>query len=299
MVDTKIIKWIAKGLLTYIPGVAYILDKKKRTSKHSGVHAEFCYNLWLSILVLLKENGIHPNLRNIGEIGSGGSVGVGICALLTGSEKYYALEIDDLLNIDQNLKIFDDLILLFKNSTRISDKYKQINIRINNLEYPEDIIDPLFLQDKNITEIRNDILNGFKNSGRIRIIRNWETHPALNLNFIFSRAVMEHVAAPASVYKGIRNHLNPGSLMFHDIEYHSHGLTNKIDGHFFVPEYLWKIIYGKRKYFLNRWSNENHCNCIIDNGFQILKTQETFVSHSVKDEKTLYGAIIIAQKREE
>lgn len=296
MVDPLLLKAILKGLLTYIPGVSPLIINRKFKSNHSCSDAEFCYVLWLKMLVFFKENGMNPNLNEIGEIGNGGSLGVAICAVLSGCEKYYALEIEELFNRDQNLKLLDEIVMLFRNKTRISDNYKQLNIKINNHDYPEDIIKPLFLNENLITEIRNNIFNRLINSKRIQIIKNWEQHPSLKLDLIFSRAVMEHVSAPGSVYKGISFHLKVGSLMFHDIEFHSHGLTEEMDGHYRISEFIWKIILGKRKYLLNRWSYINHHISMIDNGFQIIKTQKTYKLRSVSGEKVLYGAIILSKK---
>lgn len=295
MIDTKIIKAIAKGIVTYIPGASSILDKKKRTSKHSGSKAEFCYDLWLRILVFLEENSIRPHFKAIGELGSGGSLGVGICALLSGCERYYALEIDSIFDKDQNLKILDDIILLFRNKTRISDKYRQLNIKVSNFEYPENIIEPLFLQENIISEIRNDIINGFRHSQRITIVKNWVAQPSLNLDFIFSRAVMEHVSSPSNVYSGITVHLKEGSLMFHDIEFHSHGITTKLDGHYKIPNTLWKIIYGKRGYFLNRWSLSEHLKVIIQQKCIILKVSE-HNEKSIDGKDVLIGASVLIEK---
>lgn len=296
MPDLNVVKAFAKGLLTYIPGATYFLHKKKQISRHSGSEAEFCYALWLSILVLFKENEIPTNFNKIGEIGCGGSLGVGICALLTGCVKYYPLEIDFFLDKELNLKIIDELVILLKNKTRIPDRYKQLNVKINSYEYPADIIKPLFLQESIIAEIKNDIKNEFMNSKRIKIINNWENAPAQNLDFIFSRAVMEHVSAPEKVYEASNYHLKNGSYMFHDIEYHSHGLTKKADGHYFISDNFWKIIFGKRRYFLNRRKEENHINFIKESGFKIIKTQETYTNDLSDVDKALLGAIVIAKK---
>ncbi len=296
MPDILLLKALAKGLLTYLPGSSYLLNKKKQSSEHSGSHSEFCYTLWLSILVLFKENGIHPLLNEVGEIGCGGSLGVGICALLTGTKKYYPLEIDVLFDKELNLKMLDELVVLLKNKTRIPEKYVQLNTKIKNYNYPEDSIKPLFLQEGVITEIREDIINEFRNSKRIVLVKNWDKSPSFNLDFIFSRAVMEHVSAPDSIYEAINHHLKTGSFMFHDIEYHSHGLTKRIDGHYSVPDYVWKIIYGKRQYFLNRWKPKDHLTSIIDKGFQILKSKESYVVDVSTGKKTLNGAIVLARK---
>ena len=110
MTDIMTVKAIAKGLLTYIPGVVNVLDKKKSSTKHSGANAEFCYTLWLSLLEKMHKDGVNPIFERVGELGCGGSVGVGICALLTGTKQYFALEIENHFDRKNNLKLLDEIV---------------------------------------------------------------------------------------------------------------------------------------------------------------------------------------------
>jgi len=252
MYASKIFKVALKGLLTYVPGVTFVLNRKKKMSTHSGSIAGFCYSLWLSILRGFEENGIRPKLCSVGEIGTGGSLGVGICALLTGSQKYFALELDQLFDKESNLQLLDELVLLFQNRSKIPDKFKQLNIKANNLDFPDHLIEPTFLNNDLVAEIRSDIDSGFTTQKRISIVKNWENQHSFKLDFIFSRAVMEHVNNPAAVYNAAAKHLKKDLFMFHDIELHSHGLTKEIDGHHKIPEFLWKIMQGRRPFLLNR-----------------------------------------------
>jgi len=295
MVDPKLLRSLVKGMLTYLPGVKSALDNKKLKSRHSSSHAEFCYTLWLSILRLFDENGIQTNFDEIGEIGTGGSLGVGICALLTGSRKFYALETAQTFDKNLNLEILDELIILFKNHTKIPDKYKQLNVKVKNRDFPKELISPIYLSDDTIAEIVSDIETGFQTSKRITIIKDWENQPSLNLDFIFSRAVMEHVSNPEKEYNGIAKHLSKGSYMFHDIELHSHGLTKRIDGHYKIPGYIWSIIYGRRPYFLNRLNLDDHLCFINGIGFKIEMIQETVLSKSATTKDFVSGATILAK----
>lgn len=296
MVDAQLFKAVAKGLLTYIPGVTYILDKKKEKSRHSGSQAEFCYALWLSILRHFEESDIQPNVGSVGEIGTGGSLGVGICALLTGSQRFYALEIDQSFDKKLNLNILNDLVILFRNRSKIPDKFKQLNIKANNLDFPDNLVEPMFLNSDLIAEIRNEIENGFSIQKRIVIVKNWESQTSLALDFIYSRAVMEHVANPGKVYSGASNHLSTDSFMLHDIEFHSHGITKQIDGQHQIHPILWKIIFGKRPFYLNRWKLNDHLLAISQNGFEIISTKMNYFDDSSATGKVLNGATVLAKK---
>jgi hypothetical protein len=295
MADINLIKAVVKGALTYIPGLSYILDKKKRTSKHSGFHAEFCYTMWLSMMVYFEENGIMPVFENIGELGNGGSVGVGICALLTGSKQYFALEIENHYDKENNLKLLDEIVTLFKNKAPISAHYKQLNIHISSHDYPISLINPRFLDNDLIEELRADIKSCCVGSKHLNIIYDWASKPNLNLDFAFSRAVMEHVRYPDQVYKHLGNNLKPGAYTFHDIELHSHDITRNINDHLKISEKLWKIIVGRRVYFLNRWQFIDHINALESLNFKIIHTQKlTEINHGSPHE-VLVGAIIIAK----
>jgi hypothetical protein len=298
MADLLLIKSAIKGFITFIPGVSVLIKKGRPKIRHSGADAEFCYSYWLRMLVFLSENGNGNSFKEVGEIGNGGSLGIGFCALLTGCDKYYALETEELFEKEHNLKILDEIIFLFRNETAITQKFRQQNITINNFDYPRDLIDPVFMNESRISEIRNDIIESFRDSKRIKIIYEWEKQPPLNLHFIFSRAVMEHVFNPEEVYRAIRLHLVAGSLMLHDIEFHSHGITKKIDGHFLISSLLWKIIFGRRTYYINRWNLDEHCESIIDSGFELLKKNEVFHPETNTKEEALFGAVLLAKRHD-
>jgi hypothetical protein len=47
MVDFLLVKAISKGIITFVPCVNNLLNKKKTKSIHSESNAEFCYTFWL------------------------------------------------------------------------------------------------------------------------------------------------------------------------------------------------------------------------------------------------------------
>ncbi len=293
MINSKLIKAFTKGLFTFVPGLVWVLKKQKSKSVHSGSNALFCYNLWLRFLVHLNENRIGTKFNKIGEIGNGGSFGVGICAILTGSKEYFALEIEKVFDVDQNLKLLDEIVSLFKNKTPISEKTK-LSIDVKCLDYPEQLIEPLFLNDQFVEVIRKDIQTFFNQQNMIHFAMNWHSAPTLNLDFIFSRAVLEHVKNPADVYASAKSHMKEGAVMLHDIEFHSHNITAKLDGHYKIPKNIWKIIYGKRSYFLNRWTLNDHLTELMQQNIKTLSVTEKLES-SVTGKPVLIGASILSK----
>jgi hypothetical protein len=105
-------------LLKSLPGIGLV----KNLYKYSGgatLSARYCYSVWLRHLVLANENGITGVPEKIAELGPGDSLGVGISALISGTNQYVAFDIVQYQPTEVNLKIFDELVELFKNRTDI------------------------------------------------------------------------------------------------------------------------------------------------------------------------------------
>lgn len=289
-----IIKAIVKGMLTFLPGIKFLLDKK--TTFHSSYNSKFCYSFWLQLFVALRKEEYTKKLEKVGEIGNGGSLGMGICALLTGSKEYYSFEINKSFDKKKNLKLLDELAELFEEKSKIPSEFEKLNIHSDTYDFPKDLIKNDNFNQNIIEEIRSEINSDFINSKRIKIIQDWESHASLNLDLVFSRAVLEHVNAPIRVYHAVYSHLNNNAIMAHDIELHSHGITQKLDGHYRIPNYLWKIIFGNRSYFLNRWNCKHHIACIEKTGFEICSIFENHNPLLTKNKNEPIGAFIIAKK---
>lgn len=296
MLDYKLYTSILKGLITYIPYVSGYIDNKKESSKHSGSNAYFSYSLWLSILVYLNENETKASLEKVGEVGNGGSFGAGFCSLLSGSKEYYSFEIMGFVDFQNQITLLNDVYELFKRKAPIR-KYSNLNIQIKSYDYPDALITISEKRQETVyLELLEELTNKMIHSKYIRIVPNWEKVDSKQLSFVFSRAVMEHVNNPEQVYFAIYRHLKNESFHLHDIEFHSHGITKSITGHYKISEFLWQIITGRRKFFLNRWSLFDHLSSINKNGFEVINSQSNFKNLNQTEE--LFGGVILALKNE-
>lgn len=284
-------KSVFKGTLTYIPGITRIIIKKK-SSTHSCANPRFCYSLWLRQLVFLRLNKITINIEKIAELGNGGSFGVGFCSLLTGSNTYYSLELNQPFNYEHNLRQLDHIFELFDKKTSIPDhnEFPQINLRLGDYSFPSYLFDEIkrkyllssahYEKIKTALQLLND--NQFSTDCIVRIL-NWEKKQKElfeRFDYIFSRAVLEHTDNPASIYNLLTKNLKKNGYMFHDVEFHSHGITKQSNGHYFINDLIWRLIVGNRRNFLNRLTPQEHIDLINENSLSIIN--KYFIRSSVE-----------------
>src|ERR1700730_8984396 len=134
--DLKI-KALLSGLSTHIPGY----DHKGSTGGTDS--ARYCYSVWLRHLVLGTRNAAVKSIpRVVAELGPGDSIGIGLAALLSGAEKYFALDLVRYSDLKKNLEIFDELTSMFANRSCIPDdcEFPFLYPKLDCYDFPEDLI---------------------------------------------------------------------------------------------------------------------------------------------------------------
>ena len=76
------------------------------------------------------------------ELGPGDSLGIGLAALLSGVERYIALDVIQYASDAQNLRIFEELIALFKDRAPIPDEAEFPLVRplLPSYAFPADLV---------------------------------------------------------------------------------------------------------------------------------------------------------------
>ena len=284
------VKPIAKGMVKSIPGIEKILHKRPG----STVKSRYCYAVWMRHLVNARENGMKQHPSSVVELGPGGTVGVGLAALLSGTEFYTGLDVVDNWESERNLQVFEELVIMFRNRERIPGKeeFPKMHAPLPSLDFPSSILPDKWLDkalsEERIDKIREALKSGHGEDGKeqmIRYIVPWERSEIItpgSIDLIWSQAVLEHVEDPRNVYESMHRWLSEDGYSSHEIDFKSHGSSGLWNGHWTYSESLWKIVKGRYAYLINRFSYLAHLNLMKEVGFEVIHTTLTSKESKLK-----------------
>ena len=269
------IKQLCYGLSSFIPGVYESFSKKTGGSNN----ARYCYSVWLRHLIIAYENKLYNYPEIIAELGPGASLGVGFAGLLSGANRYYALDAVKHSNIENNLLVFDELIKLFQNRENIpgEEEFPLVKPYLDSYDFPKHILtDELLnitLEKSRIEKIRESIKNINNDDSLIKYIVPWYDPGIIienTIDMIYSQAVLEYIDDLANAYNAMRLWLIPGGFFSHQIDFKCHGTHKLWNGHWTISNFIWKLIKGKRPFYLNREPHSTHTKHIENQEFKII-----------------------------
>lgn len=271
------VKPIVKGAILHMPFV------KKMLSARTGgsIHSRYCYSVWLRHL--LNWYSIKGNIpAKVAELGPGDSMGTVLAALLSGCESAVALEVARYGSVEKNLKIFEELVELFKNKASIPDnkEYPKVVPFLDNYDFPNHIITDEILKkslsEERLNTIRQEIKDVYNPDNKlIKYHIPWNNDDIIDLetmDFVYSQAVMEHVEDVKGTYDAIYKWLKPDGLTSHSIDFKSHGITKSWNGYRTLSEFQWKIVKGGRLFLINRVPYSRHIEFQKKLNLKILKS---------------------------
>lgn len=263
------------GIATFLPGI-----EKYRAKGTGGTDsARYCYSVWLRHLVMAKLNGLNSYPKTVAELGPGDSLGIGLAALISGSDQYFAFDVVKYANAEGNLKIFDELVVLFESSTAIpgDGEFSDVKPKLEKYDFPRDIIDEErlrhALEASRIEKLRDSIIDPHCEASPIQYRVPWNDVSVIenrSVDMIYSQAVLEHVDDLMGAYKAMHLWLKPAGYISHQIDFKCHGLADEWDGHWTYSDFMWKLIRGKRRYLLNREPHSTHIELLKKEGFQVV-----------------------------
>ena len=276
MIDAKAIVEILKGARTYVPVLSRIRDWRREGSA-SAAH---CYTVWLQHLAAAHENRVNTQPETVAELGPGSSLGLGMCALLCGARRYWALDVVRSADSRANLKVLDQLVgLLESRASAPPPGLRRRKGRPAQVQpFPHDVLTDARLRSAlappRVAAIRA-VLRCLGTHQGIEIAYHVPWHePRViresSVDMILSSAVMEHVADLDHTYRAMWTWLRGGGFMSHTIDFSCHNKASSWNGHWTYSDRVWRLISGNRPYTINREPHSVHVKAIEGLGFQIV-----------------------------
>jgi hypothetical protein len=266
---------LAKGIATYIPG----LYRPASGSTGGTVSARYCYSVWMRHFTLAHGTGALDSIATVAELGPGDSLGIGLSALLSGAETYFAFDVVPYANNERNVGILAELAELFRARTPIpgDDEFPYIRPKLEDYRFPEALL-PADTLERSIAPLRLEqirrALAGQDSPITIRYKVPWDSPEMLQdgrIDFLFSQAVLEHVADLDATYGAMARWLKPTGVMSHQVDLSAHYLFKRWNQHWTCSDLTWKLILGRRPFLINREPLESHLSLLRRHGFEVLR----------------------------
>jgi SAM-dependent methyltransferase len=272
-------KALLSGLATYVPGY----DHWRPTGGTGS--ARYCFSVWLRHLILVRASGAVAGVPEVvAELGPGDSIGIGLAALISGAERYYALDLLPYSDLKQNLAIFDELVDLFRSRASLpgDEEFPLLLPRLGTYAFPHALLGPSWLDaalaPERIEQIRASIAEPNGPESRIVYLAPWSDAariPTHSLDLLYSQAVLEHVDDLPGIYRTMHRWLKPGGAMSHQIDFRCHGKADTWNGHWTYSDFAWRLVTGRRAYLLNRAPRSEHIKLLAEVGFTVVSEIES------------------------
>ena len=283
------IRSLARGMVTFVPGLKWV-------GTVGGGHtasATYCYSVWLKHLTLLRQNGLEAVPDSVAELGPGGSIGVGLAALLSGAHHYVALDVLPHTTMERNVAVFDELVELFRNRAPRPDKgWPDFDAHLDDKLFPSHILTPALLEEmlapERVARLRHAITHVGRSDGAaesIEYVAPWSDASVIaenSVDLIVSHSVLEHVTDLGNTYRALYRWLRPQGWMSHQIDFKSHGLSPEWNGYRRYSEFLWKLLVGRRPFSINREPCSVHLNYLREMGFETTLVLKHLRSDGIK-----------------
>ena len=266
---------IIHGLLTFLRPPSRYNCRPIETAS-----ARYCYSVFMRHLVKVQAATGRIPLGRIAELGPGGSLGTGLAAMIAGAGHYFALDAQAHSDDEANLRVFDELVELFRARADIPGpgEFPEVRPAIADYGFPRGILDDermaSALEPGRLEKLRRHAGGASSaDNAFVTYVAPWRGTSLIRhetIDWIFSQAVLEHVADLPAVYRACNAWLAPNGVMSHQVDFRSHGTARTWDGHRGYGDLTWRAIRGARPYLINRESLSTHRTLARNLGFDLL-----------------------------
>jgi SAM-dependent methyltransferase len=234
--------------------------------------------VWIKHLSILNAHGMQDIPRSVLELGPGESVGTGVAALLSGAERYVAIDAVPHMRPEANVAVFTELLQLFRSrAPRPRPGFPPIDHYLDERLFPSAALGEARLERALAPERLARIEAAVRAVGSddpdamIRYCTWSAPQPVAeaSVDMVFSHVVLNHVEDLEGLYAKCARWLRPGGWMSHQVDFTCLGTAAEWNGHRAYGDLAWKVIRGRRPYFVNREPLATHLKLLDAAGFEV------------------------------
>lgn len=286
--NVSTLKPIFKGLLTWLPGIQRAFYD--RNAGGATASAKYCYGVWLKHLSLLRRSGMQSIPHTVLELGPGESLGTGLAALLSGAERYAAVDAVRHASVTSTRPVLRELTTMLQTrEPRPVKGWPDYDAELDGRLFPSSILTDedlaRTLKPSRVAQIGAAVerLDSEQQHPLVRYATWGEPEPlgAGEADLIFSHVVMSVVDNVDRIYGHCARWLKPGGWMSHQIDLTSLGVTDEWNGHLRYSDAAWAAVAGRRPLFVNRERVSSHVRLLEKNGFEVITVLRKLASGGI------------------
>jgi hypothetical protein len=248
------------------------------TGTGGTTNSRYCYSVWLRHLSLLSAHGLPTRFESVVELGPGDSLGAGLAALLTTASRYTALDVLEHADPRRNIRVLDELGPLVSTRAEIPDEseFPSLYPRLSDYRFPTAAVGEARLSADLLTMLRSTLAaKRLADGSPIRYVCPWSDPNVVapeSADYIFSQAVLQDIdeVQLAALCRAAFRWLRPGGVMTHQVNLSSPESREHWNEHWTYPAWAWRIVRGRRPYFLNRLPFSRYVEILRDGGFEVV-----------------------------
>lgn len=221
--------------------------------------------VWLRHLASIRRaTGVEPR-GVVMEIGPGDTIGVGLAALLSGMDGYVGVDAVRARGLANDLDVFDELVALFAVRAEIpgDERFSDPVAATRRAVSPE----RRRKIRKSVLALAEGAASDFVTYAAPYRVADFPDEGWASV--VVSQATMEHVDEPESLYAAIFRWLAPGGSASFVIDYRSHGLSSRWNGHWTWPDREFQRICAHRPTRINRLPHSAHVRMLAKCGYRL------------------------------
>ena len=271
------------GLKSLLP-----VSPSRYTGTGGSSSSRYCYSVWLRHLLLTHGAGLDTRPRTLVELGPGDSIGVGLAALLTGTERYLALDVVQHSNDTHTVQMLDELPALFLRREPVPGpgEFPRTHPLIPAYDFPRHILTDerlaASLAPERVEAIRNAALRPgsagpSRGNEHVRYVCPWYAPDVVadgTADMVLGQGVLQDMDdrhaddTLTMAFRAMARWLRPGGVMSHQVELACPG-GDFWNEHWTYPDLAWRVVRGGRPYYKNRAPMSRYLRLHEAHGFDI------------------------------